>query len=416
MAPPGKRTASRNTDGPKKTTKTKPGETGVVLEVSAPMDLWYLCEKVGFAQLNPFFRSDGIPMYQRVVTQLIRLDCEMFRYAFPYAGEVGYDMTKSPPEPIMSRASPHRPSSFPLSQYRAIKQEGVLAMLSPWLAVEKELLSTAELEAALTLESNAKRPQPMMNAKGLIRIPDVIRVKNFALGGKPQFSQANIHNVIEVKFAGDSLGRQQLRAYREIAGNPDNFRLLQTKTCDGRKSRTRDWVRSATKEPVYVPVGQAMKMAAKRRNGLPFISEYQLLVDRIDHEHEEVRREITPRVAPASEPQLRPGPTAEEEQLRRDQERRAVASMELTLMGPFSVAAGATVMIAAPIVFGGAAATETVVAARAGAQILQFPRVLRPLAAGAGAAATSYKLAAQPLPDPPVTLQPLPTAYVYWPD
>lgn len=412
MAAPTKRTASRNSEGPKKTTTTKPKATGVVLEVSNPMDLWYLCEKVGYARLYPFYRTDGMPMYQRVVTQLIRRDSEAFRYLFPYAGEVGYDMTKSPPEPVMSRREPHRPSEFPLSQYRAIKQ-GADALLGPVMVVEEVLVSTAQLEGVLSPEGRSGQLQPAMSGKGLMRIPDVIRVADFALSGKAKFSQANIHCVIEVKFDGDRLTDDQREAYLEIAGNINNFRLLQTKTCDGRKSRTRDWIRSAAKEPAYVPVGQAMKKAAMRRNGMPFVSEYQLLVDRIDHEHEEVRRTITPQSMLIKESQtMRAAPSAEEERRRLDAQERTRNAVGV-LASPF---VGATaIVVAAPIVFGGGTAMP-VVTARTGAQIIQFPRVLRPMVAGAAAATASYKIAAEPMPEQAVTLESLPTAYLYWPD
>lgn len=411
MAAPTKRTANRNSEGPRKTTTTKPKATGVVLEVSDPMDLWYLCEKVGFARLNPLYRTDGIPMYQRVVTQLVRRDSEAFRYLFPYAGEVGYDMTKSPPEPVMSRREPHRPSEFPLSQYRAIKQ-GVDALLGPVMVVEEVLVSTAQLEGVLSPEGRSGVPQRAMQSKGLMRIPDVIRVADFALPGKAKFSQANIHCVIEIKFDGDALSPEQQRAYERIAGKND-FRLLNTKTCDGRKSRTRDWIRSAAKEPAYVPVGQAMKKAAMRRNGMPFISEYQLLIDRIDQEHEEVRRTITPQsMLIKGSHTMRAAPSAEEEQRQRDADERTRNAVGV-LASPF---VGATALVlAAPISFGGGAAMP-VVTARTGAQIIQFPRVLRPVAAGVAAAVASYKIAAEPLPEQAVMLEPLPTAYVYWPD
>jgi hypothetical protein len=84
-------------------------------------------------------------------------------------------------------------------------------------------------------------------------------------------------------------------------------------------------------------------------------------------------------------------------------------------MAPISGAATATAVVGAPIVVGGASA-DSVVTANVGAKIIQFPRILRPLAAGTAAAATSYKLAAEPINDQPTSLLPLPEVYVYWPD
>jgi hypothetical protein len=427
-----KRTATP-ADATKRTT-TKPEATDVVMPVTDPIDLWYLCEKVTYANANPLSRADGVVMYQRVVTQLIRLDCDFFNYAFPYAGEVGYDMTQAPPAPIMSRKESHRPSQFPLSQYRAIKEGFLQKPFAPWLEVDKELLSLGELEEGLTPEDRADQPRPFQGGKGMFRIPDVIRMINFTLSGKPQFSQPNIYNVIEIKFAGDRLREEQVRDYRKIAGNRNNFRLLQTNMCDGSERRTREWVRAAAKEPVYMPVGKAMERAARRRNGMAIIPEYELLVDAIDREHQEVRRVITPggdlpkkappwrcSVDPPKEETttyLSAGPSVEEEARRRRENERRVAGLELTLMAPFVVAAGATIAIGAPIVLGGGSAAEPLIIARTGAKVIPFARVLRPVAAATGAAATVEKLAAQPA-DPPQqeqTVYALPTTYVYWPD
>jgi len=98
---------------------TKPDASGQVLPVTNPLDLWYLCEKARYASANPYRRAnDEAPMYQRTVALMIRADNELFEYRWPYCAEVGYDMTRTPPAPIMSKRQPHRPSSFPLSQYK----------------------------------------------------------------------------------------------------------------------------------------------------------------------------------------------------------------------------------------------------------------------------------------------------------
>lgn len=411
-----KRTATP-ADASKRTT-TKPEATDVVLPVTDPVDLWYLCEKITYAKLNPFKRSDSIVMYQRVVTQLVRRDCEFFNYTFPYAGEVGFDMTQAPPAPIMSMRQPHRPSTFPLSQYRVIKEGYFRNPFAPWLVVDKELLSLGELEQGLTPGARARSPSPFPGGRGMIRIPDVIRMINFALSGKPQFSQPNIHNVIEIKFEGDFLSLDQIRSYRTIAGSRDNFRLLRTSMCDGSKRRTRDWVRTAKTEPVYMPASKATERAARRRNSMAIVPEHELLVDAIDKEHEEVRREITPRPVDPNTTYVKASPSPEVI-ARSERERRRVADgIAMVLAAPFAAAAAGTAVIGAPIVLGGP--VEEVVTAETGAEIIQFPRVLRPTGPAAAAAVTTAaeKLAAQPLdrPGQQETVYALPTTYVYWPD
>ncbi|MFX5937833.1 hypothetical protein ABTE71_20975, partial [Acinetobacter baumannii] len=44
--------------------------------------------------------------------------------------------------------------------------------------------------------------------------------------------QANIERVVEIKFEGDKLSREQMSDYQTIAGDPDKFRLLTIAECD----------------------------------------------------------------------------------------------------------------------------------------------------------------------------------------
>jgi type VI secretion system secreted protein VgrG len=90
--------------------------------------------------------------------------------------EVPYDMSKSPPAPVMSRKEPERPS-------------------------------------------RGKHP------KGS-RAPDVIIVKD---PSKPP-TQDNLEEVIEVKFPGDDFRKGQAQAYRDIAG-PAPFEVLTPQRC-----------------------------------------------------------------------------------------------------------------------------------------------------------------------------------------
>ncbi|WP_437494791.1 VRR-NUC domain-containing protein [Sorangium sp. So ce1014] len=100
---------------------------------------------------------------QRCVTQHIRALEEASAHTSPLKAEVPYDMSKRPPEPIMSKNDPRR----------------------------------------------ATRSSP----KGS-RIPDVVVVKD---GTKPP-TRDNIKEVIEIKFPPDELKREQELAYTAIAG------------------------------------------------------------------------------------------------------------------------------------------------------------------------------------------------------
>jgi type VI secretion system secreted protein VgrG len=106
--------------------------------------------------------KDG-PLKQRCVTQHIRALEEASGHTSTLKAEVPYDMSKRPPEPIMSRNDPRRPTRS-------------------WPAGSK--------------------------------IPDVVVVKD---GTRPP-TQDNIKEVIEVKFPPDELRENQRTSYEEIAG------------------------------------------------------------------------------------------------------------------------------------------------------------------------------------------------------
>ena len=297
----GKKTAGLpGAAGKKAPTVEKP--TGTVAPVTNPLDLWYLCEKVNYALKYPLKRSDGQMMYQRGVTKLIRKDDRNFNYHFPYIGEVGYDMTLIPPQPLMSRNPLRRnwPSSFPLAQYHLVKRGYSDRLLNKTEGkVERilELLTRDELE---------RLPKPgrgdvvfddaldvILKRRGSFRIPDVIRLKDFTLTGKPAFSQGNIETVIEIKFPGDRLKKEQRDAYEDIAGDEDKFRLLETHVCQVDDKRKREWIRDSVQEPVYKPVADALG-ETEQICLRPDVPAWKLLEGEMEQEFSKVREYFNP--------------------------------------------------------------------------------------------------------------------------
>lgn len=391
------RTASRKSSGGvQTTTKTETG--GKALPVTNPLDLWYLCEKARYAKANPYRRArDQRPMYQRTVTTMVRADNELFEYCFPYCGEVGFDMTTSPPDPLMSREETWRPSRFPLSHYKQIARKTLPDYAS--VEVDLDLLGKDELEAMIALPLSADADKRGIwtdvqgGVRGLLRIPDVLRLRSFTDPGKAQYSQSNLACVIEMKFPGDRLKQDQKDAYEDIAGSRGNFRLLETSRCEIADERLRrNWMRAAKKEPVYMPVGKA--------TGLPtraMADPYALLVGLIDAEHDQARRQLEVKPPPPGTPMMSALPDPAEAEARR---RQGMAQIEMALAAPFVAVGAAMLAIAAtPAGATGGAVTEVTVSAQVGAKVIQFERYLRVArAAGtAGAAAgAANKLAAQP--------------------
>jgi len=413
---------------PGTTTTTKPKAAGEILPVTEPIDLWYLCEKCSYAQQHPLRNRNGVAMYQRSVTRWVRKDARNFDFRFPYHGEVGFDMTQTPPRAIMSKSESWRPSMFPLSRYSEIRR-GYLALngidVPTEFRTEEALVAKDELEMTLDPRMRDGRlVKVSRREKALLRIPDILRVKDVNKTGAEKYRQDNLEFVIEIKFPGDWFKDGQLEAYRRIAGpkHATSLRLLDPRVCSVRRRKARDWIRTSQREPVYKPMAKVMEQVEQRRNSLAFIPEYQLLIDAIDREHEEVRRILTPAPVPADTPVIKPiYPIPSYEWDRR--ERQFKSQMEMTLSAPFMVAGamtfavGATGLLAADAQIGPALGAAGNAAGQA-ARIIPFPRVLRPIAAGSAAAAATEKLAAQVLRNQSAreTEREVQVQYLYWPD
>ncbi|MGW9064952.1 hypothetical protein ACWGPO_12740 [Achromobacter animicus] len=353
---------------------TKPDASGQVLPVTNPLDLWCLCEKARYASANPYRRaSDEAPMYQRTVALMIRADNELFEYRWPYCAEVGYDMTKTPPAPIMSKRQPHRPSSLPLSQYKRISSRQFPQYSSVEVAVD--LLGLKELEQMIPV------PLPPAVENGIwqdiqkppispMRIPDVVRVINHTMGGAPQYSQPNLAGVIEMKFGADSLSKDQKWAYERIAGDRLKFRLLHTERCNkADKHQRREWMTAAQNEPVYKPVSQVMSLPL-RASADP----HGLVVGLIDAEHQAARQVLEVSPPPPGTPVMSARPDMHEANARAA---RARAQIELSLAGPFLILGAAGIGAGVATVAGGSAAIpSSTLTASAGPRVVHYGRLI----------------------------------------
>jgi hypothetical protein len=206
--------------------QTRPQATTPVAPLANPLDKGYLCGKCCPALLEPMTNRRGYPMYQRTVTRSIWDDNRLKKQYWRYKGEVGYDMTKEPPAPIMSASEETRPSTFPLSALQSINRAAQAAAEAAADAAG-DPLTRPELETA-----GGKR----------LRIPDVVALRcSPTLLDKLKAGTAdirhfipvqwNIERIVEIKFEGDSLTNGQKRAYTKIAGFGE-FNLLQPEHSD----------------------------------------------------------------------------------------------------------------------------------------------------------------------------------------
>jgi hypothetical protein len=114
-----------------------------------------------------------------------------------YKPEVNYDMTKSPPSPIMSSDSETKAHDW------------LPGWIKKWWGADDE-------------------HPPFRAGAGMIRRPDVVIVKD------PSRSpvQDNIKQVVEIKFPPDSVSPEQQADYESIAGDPNKVVTLKPGDCD----------------------------------------------------------------------------------------------------------------------------------------------------------------------------------------
>ncbi|MCR6480954.1 hypothetical protein NU688_32690 [Variovorax sp. ZS18.2.2] len=406
-----------------------------MLPVTNPLDLWYLCQKASYAEKFPLRNSKGTPMYQRTVTQWIRMDGAFFNWHFPYYGEVGFDMTRSPPQAIMSMKEPDRPSRMPLSQYeylvdnysllRKLHGQGSVGLMDLILTKQylednlapedfervNQMVEIARTnyigEKKVTLDERIKGRRKI---RGLLRIPDVIRVHDWSITGTARFAPGNLAFVIEMKFGEDRLSERQARDYLRIAsGDKLKFRLLSTSVCKVESRRRREWLEKARNtEPVFKSVRVSGPPVTTRLMALQdSAAEWALLVYEIEQEHGKVRRILEPPPLPAGTPVMRAWDPAEDRRIQ-EQKRRGVASIELALNAPLAAAAAGTAVAGTILLAGGAGLGEgvTVVVTQTG-KVIQFPAGR--IAVGAAAANSAiYQAAAAPMPSdtPDVSREP----------
>jgi len=117
--------------------------------------------------------------------------------------EINYNMTTSPPSPIMSRSNPLRGTEYLPGR-------------------------TSEIPG---FEPGA----------GMVRRPDAVIVRN---GNVPP-TQDNLSAVVEIKFPPDSMSAEQRQAYEEIAGTNADLVELSPQTCECQPPKE--------KAPVKVP-------------------------------------------------------------------------------------------------------------------------------------------------------------------
>ena len=164
----------------------------------APADKKVLCSAMCQCDKMPDVGKDGKQLKQGCVAGRLQALDQLLEHRSPYKQEINYDMTKSPPAPIMDSGIATKGHSY----------------LPGWL---RKYWGT-EPEHAPTFKAG----------QGLIRRPDVVIVNDPT---RPP-TQDNIKQIVEMKFPPDRLSERQERAYQQIAGGPTKLLTLEPSHCD----------------------------------------------------------------------------------------------------------------------------------------------------------------------------------------
>lgn len=183
------------------------------------LDKKVLCTAICKCKDTPGIGKDGRLLKQSCVSKrLTELDT-VLQHKSIYKPELTYDMTKSPPEPIMDKE---------------IETKG----RDLWPGWTKTLWP-----------KDPTRPIPYKAGKGYTRRPDVVIVNDPT---KPA-TQDNIKQVVEIKFPPDTMDERQEEDYSKIAGSRGKLETLEPGQCDCNKPDP---------DPPKIPVEQIGTAAA----------------------------------------------------------------------------------------------------------------------------------------------------------
>ena len=164
----------------------------------APVDKKVLCSALCQSDKTPNIGKEGKQLKQGCVAGRLQALDQLLEHRSPYKQEINYDMTQSPPAPIMDRVLATKGHSYLPGWIR--KYWGTEPAHSPGYKA----------------------------GQGRIRRPDVVIVKD---PSRPP-TQDNIKQIIEMKFPPDALSEQQETDYQTIAGNPDKLLVLKPSDCN----------------------------------------------------------------------------------------------------------------------------------------------------------------------------------------
>ena len=175
----------------------KINQVGILQPKLDPQDKKVLCSAICYCSATPNVSQDGKNLKQSCVAQRLGELDERLKRRSPYKPEVSYDMTKSPPQPILDSQTGKNPHGW----------------IPGWISKY--------------WNEDPDHP-PFKPGRGMIRRPDVVIVKD---ANKPP-TQDNIKQVVEMKFPPDAANEVQTATYAEIAGDKNKVVEMKSTECD----------------------------------------------------------------------------------------------------------------------------------------------------------------------------------------
>lgn len=164
----------------------------------APTDKKVLCSAMCQCDKIPDVVRDGKQRKQGCVAGRLQALDQLLGHRSPYKQEINFDMSKSPPAPIMDRGT------------ATMGHRYLPGWIGKYWGTEPEHASSFKA------------------GHGLIRRPDVVIVNDPA---RPP-TQDNIKQIVEMKFPPDTMSLPQQRAYRRIAGSDSKLKTLRPIDCN----------------------------------------------------------------------------------------------------------------------------------------------------------------------------------------
>lgn len=182
-----------------------PSGTTTVVKIHRPSadygDKKVLCSAICKCKDTPGIGADGRSLKQACVSKRLKELDGVMAHRSPYKPEVNYDMTKDPPAPIMD------------AEVATKGHDWLPGWIRKWWDAPDE--------------DGIRRPT-FKPGRGMIRRPDVVIVND---PSQPPV-QANIKQVVEIKFPPDARNPRQDAAYITIAGDENKLVVMGPDDCD----------------------------------------------------------------------------------------------------------------------------------------------------------------------------------------